>query len=173
MAIGTTAAILLPSCLSEPRRISIALQSLAVNGDDEALLAELAETLIPETDTPGAKTTMAHHFTLVMIDDCQPDDIKTKYVNGLRSFEDACRKLGGKTFMESNSEERVALLRQVEANIDQFPEEVRTFYHFTRRYIIQGYTSSSFFLTNVKPYELVPGPNFKGCVPVDESFKAT
>jgi len=40
------------------------------------------------------------------------------------------------------------------------------FYRKTREYIIQGYVSSQHFLTDIKPYQLVPGPNYNGCAPV-------
>src|SRR5690606_41927465 len=58
---------------------SIALNHLQVNGEEEDLLALIAETIIPETDTPGARTVGAHHFTLVMVDDCLPKDQQLEY----------------------------------------------------------------------------------------------
>lgn len=172
LALGTTAAILLPSCLGDPKKVSIALNNLAIDGDEETLIAEIAETLIPETDTPGARTTNAHHFALVMVDDCQTDEIKNKYIKGLRAFDEACHSLTGKRFIDSNAEQRLSILKQIEDQSGELPEDVRTFYRLTRRYIIQGYTSSSYFLGEVKPYQLVPGPDFKGCVPVTETEKA-
>ncbi len=171
LAVGTTAAILLPSCISDPRKVSIALNDLDIDGEEESLLAEIAEVLIPETNTPGARTMNAHHFTLIMVDDCQTDEIKAKYLKGLRAFEAACEQIGGKTFTESDPTERITLLKQIEKGNEDLSDEVRTFYRLTRRYIVQGYTSSSYFLTEVKPYELIPGPDFKGCVPVNETSK--
>ena len=169
LAIGTTAAILLPSCLSDPKKVSIALSNLNISGDEEDLLAAIAETIIPETDKPGAKTTSAHLFTLVMVDDCLDKETRDKYLKGMRTFDETCRKINGKTFLKSTPEERLELLTSIERDIEKLDENTHTFYHTTRRYIIHGYLSSSYYLTQVKPYELVPGPDFKGCVPVEKS----
>ncbi len=168
LAMGATAAILLPSCISDPKKVSIALSNLKISGDEEELLAAMAETIIPETDKPGAKTTGAHLFTLVMVDDCADAETREKFLKGMRSFDDACRKLAGKGFLDSTADERLELLKLVEQNIDNMDNSVRRFYQTTRRHVIQGYLSSSYFMTEVKTYELVPGADFKGCVPVDE-----
>lgn len=172
LALGTTAAILLPSCLSDPKKVSIALNNLQVTGDDEELLAAIAETMIPETGSPGARSVEAHLFTLVMVDDCTDQDTKDRYLKGLKSFEDTCKKIGDKTFTKATPEERLQILKDIERGIDELDEEAQTFYKTSKRYIMQGYLSSSYFLTEVKPYELVPGPDFKGCVPVNETSKA-
>lgn len=169
LAIGTTAAILLPSCLADPKKVSIALNNLDVNGDDERLIAELAEVLIPETESPGAKTVNAHHFALVMVDDCQPDSVKSKFVSGLRAFEETTRNTDGKTFLDADKLQRLEMLKNIERSLEDLPENVRTFYRLARRYIVQGYTSSSYFLTEVKPFKLIPGPVFNGCVPVSDT----
>lgn len=169
LAIGTTAAILLPSCLADPKKVSIALNNLDVNGDDELLIGGLAEVLIPETDSPGARTVNAHHFALVMVDDCQPDSVKSKFVSGLRAFEEVTRNTDGKTFLNVDPPQRLEMLKRLERTLEEQPENVRTFYRLAKRYIIQGYTASSYFLTEVKPFKLIPGPVFKGCVPVSDT----
>ena len=61
--------------------------------------------------------------------------------------------------------ERLKALTKFE-NEANLSDEVKLFYHKTRGYILQGYLTSQHFLTNVKQYHLIPGPIFKGCVPV-------
>jgi hypothetical protein len=166
LAMATTAAMLIPSCVTDPKKVSIAMKNLDVNGDDEDLLAAIADTLIPATDKPGAKGTAAHLYALVMIDDCTDKETKGKFMKGLRSFDDACKSVNGKTFTKSNTEERVALLKHIGNNEKSFSEDINEFYSGIRWLMIEGYTGSQYFLTEVKPYQLVPGPDFKGCVPV-------
>ena len=72
LAMASAAAILLPACVSDPKKVSIALNRLQVTPDDEELLGNIADTLIPTTETPGARDTSAHLFALVMVDDCLP-----------------------------------------------------------------------------------------------------
>jgi len=160
-----TAALILPSCISDPKKVSIALNNLSVTGNDEELLALLAETLIPETDTPGARTVKAHLFTLVMVDDCMDTESKEKFVKGMKAFDENCKKISGTSFTDASPGERSSLVAQIEKG-DGVAEDVKTFYHIARGYIISGYTSSEFFLTKIKPYQLIPGPHFQGCAPV-------
>jgi len=166
LAVATAAAWILPSCVSDPKKVSIALNRLNINGDDEELLAAIADTLIPKTDTPGAKDVSAHLFAIVMVDDCMTKADQDKYVKGLKAFDNTCKTVAGKTFGQASAEERTGILEKIETAKDTLPEDVKTFYGTTRHYVIEGYTASQYFMTDVKPYQLIPGPNFKGCVPV-------
>jgi hypothetical protein len=172
LAMATTAAMLMPSCISDPKKVSVALRNLDVNGDDEDLMAALAETIIPETDKPGAKTVGAHLFTFVMVDDCQDKASKEKFMKGLRMFEETCKGVKGKTFTASTPEERLDLLTHIEKNSEKINPDVAAFYWTSKRYIMQGYTSSQYYLTEVKHYQLVPGPIFIGCAPVSQTPKS-
>jgi hypothetical protein len=169
LAVATTAAMLLPSCVADPKKVSVALRNLDVNGDEEDLLAAIADTIIPATDKPGAVAVGAHLFTFVMVDDCVDKETKEKFLKGLRSFDAACQKATGKTFSDSTPEDRLAFLQSIEKNKDSVDGDVASFYGTSKRFILHGYTSSQYYLTEVKPYQLVPGPNFKGCVPVSEN----
>jgi hypothetical protein len=168
MAIAGAAAMLLPACVADPKKVSIALNNLKITGDEEELLGNFAETLVPETDTPGAKTVGAHLFALVMVDDCSSQEEKEKYLKGLRAFDDTCKKITGKSFVKATAEERTQILTTLQQKKETLAPEVKTFYEASRGLILWGYTSSEHFLTNVKPYKLVPGPEYKGCVPVSQ-----
>jgi len=171
--MAAVAAMLVPSCVGDPKKVSIALKNLDVNGDEEDLLANIADTLIPAADKPGAKAVGAHLFALVMIDDCTDKETKDTFMRGLRSFDDTCKSINGKTFSESTADERLALLKKIDADHESFSKDFDTFYGGIRYLIIEGYTGSQYFLTEVKPYQLVPGPNFKGCVPVPSTPQTT
>ena len=169
LAAATAAAWILPSCVSDPKKVSIALNNLEVSGDDEELLGDIADVIIPATDTPGARDVQAHLFTFVMVDDCLDKTERAKFIKGMRRFQDDLQAVTGKSFSEASPEERQQMLRTFEERKDDLPEEAKIFYTRTRQYILQGYLSSRHFLTDVKPYKLVPGPVFNGCIPVGES----
>jgi len=71
---------LLPSCLQNEQKVSIPLKMIRIDPDDESMLAELAETILPKTDTPGAKDLSAHLFALKMVDDCYSKVNQEKYI---------------------------------------------------------------------------------------------
>jgi len=167
LATATAAAWILPSCVSDPKKVSIALNHLQITGDEEALLGDIADVIVPATEAPGARAVGAHLFALVMVDDCLSQEEQEKYLKGMRGFRDSVKSLTGKSFSKGSGEERLQMLMALEQRKDALSEEAKTFYNRTRNYILQGYMTSQHFLTNVKPYQLVPGPNYRGCVPVE------
>lgn len=167
LAAATAAAWVLPSCVSDPKKVSIALNHLQVTGDEEELLGNIADVIIPATDTPGARAVQAHLFTLVMVDDCLAKEDQEKYLKGMRSFPQVLKSLTGKSFSGASPQERLQMLSTFEGRQEELSEEIKAFYSKTRRYIVQGYLSSKHFLTEIKPYQLVPGPDYRGCIPVD------
>ena len=60
---------LIPSCMQDRSKSTLLLKKIKVSPADEAMLAELCETIIPKTETPGAKDLSAHLFVLMMIDE--------------------------------------------------------------------------------------------------------
>lgn len=169
LAAAAAMAWMLPSCISDPRKVAIALNHLKVTADEEDLLGLVADTIIPETDTPGARSVAAHHFTLVMVDDCLPEGQQQQYLSGMRDFESALKKITGDDFRSASPERREEMLSALIDQRELLPADVRFFWERSRSYILQGYTSSQYFLTEVKPYQLIPGPEYKGCVPVSNS----
>jgi hypothetical protein len=155
---------LVPACLEDRAKASFLYKNLQVGADEEAMLAELAETIIPKTSTPGAKDISAHLFVLKMVDDCRSAEEQKKFMDGLRAFDAAAEKSGGRHFSKMSKEEKQAFLQTLEAGKEGDGPEI-SFYQSVKKLTIQAYTSSEFFLTKVQVYELVPG-RYHGCVPV-------
>jgi len=155
---------LIPSCMQEKGKASILLHNVKMDADQEAMLAELGETIIPATDTPGAKDLYAHLFVMTMVDDCTTKEDQEKYMAGLKAFENLTKKRYNKSFAALGQAERNSLLTDLEAKKD-IPENVQAFYDRTKRLTVQAYVTSKHFLTNVQPYQLAPG-HFAGCAPV-------
>jgi len=158
---------LLPSCLHDNSKASILLRNFTVSGDQEKLLAQLAETIIPTGATPGASAVSAHLFALKMLDDCYTKEQQQKFLKGLQQLEAAAEAASGKSFVESGPAQREALLRKIEDKKEP-GDELNYCYSEMKRLTIQAYTSSSFFLTKIHVYELVPG-RWHGCVPVNKN----
>ena len=160
----TGGVVLLPSCLQNRSKSSMLLKGLAIDSTQEALLSELSETIIPATDTPGAKDVSAHLFTLMMIDDCYKKEDQKKFMAGLNAFEEKTTKDFNNSYVDLSLAEREKLLNELEAK-KTGDEELAYFYSTVKKLTIQAYTTSKFFLTKVQVYELVPG-RWHGSVPV-------
>jgi hypothetical protein len=161
---------LIPACmLQDQDKLSMPLKNLKLKGSDEKTIAELAETIIPATTTPGAKDLALQQFILKMIDDCNsPEDQKT-FEKGLDAFNKYADKQLGNSFTSLTAAQRGTLLSAMEAK-QGVPEDVLNFYGKVKGLTIQGYLTSKHYLTKVQIYELVPG-RFRGCVPISEIKK--
>jgi Gluconate 2-dehydrogenase subunit 3 len=130
-------------------------------------LAELAETIIPKTDTPGAKDISAHLFALMMVDDCYKKEDQQKFLAGLKAFEAETKKQFNKSFTDCSQAERETLLTELDAK-KAGNADLEYFYGTTKRLTVQAYTTSKFYLTNIQVYKLVPG-KYYGCVPIKKA----
>lgn len=175
----TAGAMILPSCLHKAKEVSIALKNIVITGDQEAVLAEIVQTIIPATDIPGAKDINVHQFVLRMLDDCHDTETQQKFVTGLSQVDELTRKRFDKSFEDCTPEERLTFLKEVDAQKqseekkepellsdgkeNQFP----AFYSLAKRHTVQGYLSSEYIMTNVLVYNMIPG-RYNGCVEIKD-----
>ena len=157
-------ATLIPSCIHQETKSSILLKNIKVNGDQEKMMAELAETIIPKTSTPGAKDLSSHLFVLMMVDDCSTPADQQKFMKGMEEFDAFAKKNYGHNFVDCSPSQKEELLKNLEGK-QGVSEDMSAFYATTKRLTIQSFTSSKYFLTTVQVYKMIPG-RFHGCVPV-------
>ena len=155
---------LLPSCLHNEQKVSIPLNLIRITPDDENMLAELAETILPKTDTPGAKDLSAHLFALKMVDDCYTKTNQEKYIQGMKDFESLVMKKTGKSYVESNAVERQSIMSELDQQ-KSTENELSFFYQSTKKLTIQAYTTCEYYLTKIRGYKMIPG-KFQGCIPL-------
>jgi Gluconate 2-dehydrogenase subunit 3 len=158
---------LLPSCLHEEKKTSLSLKNIKIDGRDEELLWEISGTIIPKTDSPGAKDVSAHLFALMMIDDCYAPADQDKFVKGLNDFREFAEKKSGNSFVKCSGSQKKEILQFIESK-KGVPDDMAFFYSTTKKLAIQAFTSSQYYLTKVHLYQLVPG-KFYGCVPVKQA----
>ncbi len=144
---------------------SILLKNIQVTGEQEAMLAEISETIIPKTESPGAKDISAHLFAMKMVDDLYKKEDQEKYVTGLKAFTDYSKKLKDKDFIKCTPAEREEVLLALDKGPQDAGEALNYFYGTHKRFTLQAYTTSQYYLTEVRHFKLVPGA-YKGCVPV-------
>lgn len=180
LIIGGTA--LLPSCLKHDGSTYVQLKHINIDGDQQRLIADIAETIIPRTSTPGAKDLNLHLFVLKMLDDCYTKKDQQAFLVGLAQFNDKVNKQYGKSFSDLDPKERENMLTAFEKSIKpakdpqkairpvkdseksiEAPKKkpeippLNLFYSAIKQQTIFGYTNSQYFMTKQVVYELVPG----------------
>src|SRR6186713_3121770 len=68
--------------------------------ETRSLLAEIAETIIPKTDTPGAKEAKVEDFIVTMLNDCYKTTDQQLALDGLKKIDAASEKQYKKPFVE-------------------------------------------------------------------------
>jgi Gluconate 2-dehydrogenase subunit 3 len=157
-------AALLPSCIQNEQKVSIPLKHIHILPEDESMLADLGETIIPKTDSPGARDLSAHLFTLKMVDDCYTKQNQQKYLEGMKQFETFVKNKSGKSFSGISDVER----RSIVADLDkQKPsgDAMLFFYQSTKKLTVQAYTTCEYYMTKIRGYKMIPG-KFQGCIPL-------
>ena len=162
---------LVPSCIEEKKKESALYKNIKVDKGQEQCLAELSETIIPATDSPGAKDISAHLFVLMMIDDCYKKKEQGQFLRGLNDFENTSREKFGKAFASCSQKEKESFLQELDSNKFSAPD-LSFFYSNAKKLTIRAFTSSKHYLTKVHVYELVPS-RYHGCVPVKSTIKPT
>ena len=151
-------------------------QPVFLSKEQGAVMAEVAEIIIPRTDTPGAKDAGVPAFIDTMLKDVYEDADRQRFVAGLKAFDDAARTAHGKGFVELPKAQQTELVRKFhdEALATELALETRPAY-LQRPFILMakeltllGFFTSEPGATQVLQYAAVPG-SFKGCVPLAQA----
>lgn len=159
----TAGMALIPSCMNDRSKSGILLSKIIISAAEENMLAELCETILPKTLTPGAKDLSSHLFVLKMVDDCRKKEDQDRFISGMKAFQERCKSSAGKDFVGSTMDQRNTVLASILADKDE-ESDLKYFFKTVKGLTIQSYTASEFFMTKVQVYELVPG-RYHGCVP--------
>jgi len=163
---------ILNGCTSKP---AAGWKPVFLNEAQGALIAEIAEIMIPRTDTPGAKDVGIPAFIDLMLKDAYAKEDQDKFLAGLKEFEAQAQDKHGLPFMQLDPSQRTSL---VQASNDVATAAARLytgdglpprpFILMTKELTLLGYFTSQIGATQVLQYNPVPGP-FHGCVPLAEA----
>jgi gluconate 2-dehydrogenase gamma chain len=169
-AISAPAALaVLQGCSSRQEPGAAAAAPTFLTAGELALVAEIAEIMIPKTDTSGARDAGVPAFIDQALHALYSADDQARYKAGLAEFEAAARG-ASKPFLEQDASARTTFARQsLEAALagDRNPAP---FLLMTRELALLGYFSSQVGITENMEYVSVPTA-FHGCVPLSQMKK--
>ena len=160
---------------------------------DVALLDEIAETILPETSTPGAKAAKVGPFIALMVTDTYKPEDQAIFRAGLQQLEEASMKANNTGFMSATPAARLALLEQLDRDqksrqdakeerekqqrrdfregreqkteeAEKQDEEPRHYFRMMKELALLGYFTSEIGYTKAMRYMEAPG-RFDPCVP--------
>jgi gluconate 2-dehydrogenase gamma chain len=85
-----------------------------LKGDLGELVATVAELIIPETDTPGARSVGVHRFIDTMLAESFPTAERERFVRGLGAYDAVAKELSGKRFLDARVTDQSAVLNALD-----------------------------------------------------------
>jgi hypothetical protein len=169
---------LLEAC-SRDRSASPAAASFTPN--DVAFLDEVADTILPETSTPGAKTAQVGAFMALMVTDTYNDRDQQVFKNGLQQLDTACQQMHKTGFIAATPAQRLVLLDQIDKEQKAYmddraakqatasdaapaPDTPPHFFRMIKELTLLGYFTSEIGYTKAMRYLEAPG-RFDPCAP--------
>jgi hypothetical protein len=139
------------------------LAGRVLTADDQALLDEIADTLLPTTrSSPGAHAAGAGATMNLLLTDCYEPEQQVRVVNGLKDLRKACDAKFGRAFAALTTQEREQLLREIDETALRAKGH---YFELVRDLAGRAYFSSEIGMTRARRWMLEPG-KWVGCVPL-------
>lgn len=103
---ATTIGVFLDSCNSPSDNKGSNLFS----AEQDQMVTEIADIIIPSTKTPGAKAAGVGPWISMIIKECYPEEAQKVFVKGLEDLEDRAKKDFGSSFLKISVKEREQLV---------------------------------------------------------------
>ena len=162
--IGATA--ILTGCAPEHQ-----IKGLNFSPEDLAFLDEIGESIIPETDTPGAKAAGIGAFMVMMVKDTYDADQQKVFVDGLNALRKDFKASAGKEFMEASLEERSAYLTEMYKSYKASESKDPSMINMVKDLTVLGYFTSEIGATQALRFEEVPG-KYEPCIDYKKGDRA-
>lgn len=173
---ATTIGVFLDSCNPPSDKKGASLFS----SEQDQIITELADTIIPDTKTPGAKAAGVGPFISMMLADCYPKEAQDVYVKGLEDLEARSKKEFNNSFVKLTAEQRAQVLGKLRdetiLTLKKDKEEAEkakaenkevkgkpNFFAISRDLTLLGYFTSEIGATQAYEYIPIPG-RYDGCV---------
>ena len=170
LAWVTGGIFLLPSCDFSSENILAAYDKLQVNEDHRNLLGKVVETILPGGEVVGARELNIQDFLLVMANDCLDEENQQRFIKGLKGFDTYVKERFGSRFETMDQANSEKVFTEIVNAEDDDIADFKYFLDTSKRFALQGYLSSEYFMTEVMPYKMIAG-GFQGEKRIDPSEK--
>ncbi len=136
--------------------------------EQAATIGEIAETILPETDTPGAKSLHLTEFIDLMLKEVFNGYEQLQFPRELAKFEEECQFFTGNNFINSSPDERqkFLVLHEKKELANQQKTGEKAFISKIKELVLTGYFTSEYAITELMNYNPIP-TKFEGCVDIE------
>jgi len=142
--------------------------------EQDKLVNEVSDLIIPKTDTPGAKDVQVNRFVDLVLKDCYTPDDRDNFIAGLDALNQKAKDTYSNNFVDCSKEEQINLLKEADEAAYASGASAngkKPFFKEMKQLTIVGYFTSEPGATQALNYVPVPGA-YQGCIPYEEGQKA-
>jgi len=165
-----TLAGILAGC--ETPRTDTAWTPRALTQQQSDLVATIAEHILPETDTPGARSVGVHRFIDTMLAEYYGPTDRADFLSGLADVDSRARRSSAQSFSSASREKQIAVLTELDHEAYDSEGTPRHFFRTMKELTLLGYYTSEVGATRELQYNPTPG-RFEGCVPMSRIGRAS
>ena len=163
LTAGTTMAIM-HGCKADA---SLDWIPVMLTQDEALLLAEITETILPATDTPGAKDALCHRYIDSVLAVMKTPEYQEYFRSKLIDFNEKAKTMYAKSFVALNINEREEILIIMSEEAKEHKEEDNNgnghIFTTIKELTIAGYCTSDIGAKSLLKYDPIPGP-YQGCI---------
>lgn len=135
------------------------------------LLEQLAEAIIPRTETPGAIDTGTPAFVQSYFEICAKKEDRETFARGLAKIEAMAKTQHAASFVDLKPEAQTDLLHRLDRGEKPFTADDKAFFGLLKSAVLLGYYTSEAGATQELAFLPVPG-GYRGNVPFASVGKA-
>jgi gluconate 2-dehydrogenase gamma chain len=140
------------------------------NRERARLISALAETIIPETDTPGAVQAGVPSFIEEMVYTGYPEAAREQFLSGMDAFNDLARTTHGSRYPDLDEDLQFRFASEQNRLAIESELPMPAFFLIMKELTVMGYFTSEIGAKLALRYEKIPG-RYEGCVPFEEIGK--
>ena len=138
------------------------VKNAAFSAQQQSLVGEMAQMIIPDTDTLGAKGAGVPEYIHLMVSDWYYDEERQKFMTGLAGVDAMANQAYGNDFIKCSDTQRHDLMTKM----DNEESADKTFFQEFKELTLVGYFTSQIGAEKELRYEAIPGP-YEGCIPFE------
>lgn len=169
--LGTTTIAILDGCKADT---GTDWKPAFFTGDEVDLIAEICDTILPKTDTPGAKDAFCHRWVDQVVAVFYDEEKKAYFKSNLQNFNKLAQDVYGKAFIALGVSERENILEKMVQEASKMKEETKFphIFNMVKELTISGYCTSDVGAKGgLLDFRPVPGP-YQGCIDYSTIGKA-
>lgn len=112
---ASTVAGVLAGCAARSATAGVAWTPRTLSPRQAEMVLVMGEHIIPESDTPGARTARVHEYIDTMLTDYYAAEERSRFLAGMERAEARARQAFGRSFLDARPEQQLELVRALNA----------------------------------------------------------